>query len=120
MTKNQINELFYIKKEIAMWEESLIDAKSQINVIAVEDGQAKELTEKDIIIKIERLKKRAENQRAMILGYIMNIGSSIDRQIVYKRCYKLMTWNEIARDIGGNNSIDSIRKRFDRLLPDKK
>lgn len=60
--------------------------------------------------------ERLEAERDKILRYIDGIGDSLTRQIMVKRHVELKSWRRIAKDIGGGNTADGIRKMHDRYL----
>jgi hypothetical protein len=55
-------------------------------------------------------------QRKKILDYINGIEDSMLRQIVFLRNVSCMSWNEISRDIGGNNTENSVRMMYNRNI----
>lgn len=48
--------------------------------------------------------------------YIESINDSRMRRIISMRIIDNMTWQQVAQNIGGNNTADSARKAFDRFL----
>ena len=48
--------------------------------------------------------------------FIAGIENSHDRRIISMRIIDKMTWRQIAQTMGGNNTEDSVRKRFERFL----
>lgn len=48
--------------------------------------------------------------------YIESIDDSRMRRIIRMRFLDKMTWNQVANNIGGNNTEDSIRMAFNRFL----
>lgn len=48
--------------------------------------------------------------------YIESINDSRMRRIISMRIIDNMTWQQVAQNIGGNNTADSVRKAFDRFL----
>lgn len=48
--------------------------------------------------------------------YIESIGDSRMRRIIRMRFLDKMTWNQVADNIGGNNTEDSVKKAFYRFI----
>lgn len=69
---------------------------------------------------ISKLESKAAEEKCKIIRYIADIPESIDRQIVICRCYSLMKWKEVADEIGGYNTEDNVRMRFNRLFKNEK
>lgn len=68
---------------------------------------------------IEQLRTVAALKKNEILNFISTIELSSDRQIVFLRAAALLHWSVIADELGGDNTEDAVRKRYDRLF-DKK
>lgn len=133
MTRAELSRLYYLQKEVEMWEKLLVEigckseimapvtykvggmAKNKINS-AVEDRVIKK---SEIVEKLEELKEKTIVERNKILDYVNMISDSLLKQIIVYRCYKLMSWKGVAMFIGGGNSADSVRKKFDRSFPKK-
>ena len=69
-------------------------------------------------IKVEG-KVVAHGKGKKIIVFISTIQDSLLRQIVYSYCVAGMSWKETAKAIGGGNTADSVRKRFERSFPEK-
>ena len=68
--------------------------------------------------KIEVLRDDAVEVRVKIYKHIAEIDDSLMRQIVMHRCISLERWEDVARAVGGGNTADSVRKRFERAYPE--
>ncbi len=69
--------------------------------------------------KIIKLLKKAKVAEENIAEYVNTLDDSLERQIVFYRCIKCMPWIKVAHKIGGGNTADGVRKRFDRMFPRK-
>ena len=58
-------------------------------------------------------------QKKKIMTYIEQIEDSCMRQIIFYRCVSCMSWNNVAQEIGGNNTEDSVRMAFNRFFEKK-
>lgn len=125
MDKRDVEELYYIAKEIAMWQECLKDIES---LQAVEnDGMPKASTTGDstgrkavraveVSQKIYKLTRRLNARKLRACDYISELDDSLMRQIITYRCIDFCTWQEVADRIGGNNTADSVRKAYARFF----
>ncbi len=100
MTKKELNSIFYLRKEIKMWETEL---NSNI------DNETQQ--------KINNHLLEIKNHERVLTEYISGLSDSYMRQILFYRCVKCMSWNSIAQKIGGGNSADGIRKMYERFTP---
>ena len=61
------------------------------------------------------MKKSIQEYKKLIL-YILHIDDSMIRQIIFLRFIQGHTWVQVAAEIGGGNSPDSIRMMMKRYL----
>lgn len=125
MTKKEINQIYYINREIEMWQRQLDDIyglqspkldglpKSIEPGDLTGDKAAKALQIRTII---EELLAELQMQRKKIYEFISALDNSLMRQIIMYRCLSLCTWEETAIYVGGNNTAESVRKMFDRFF----
>lgn len=130
MTRKEMLQAYYIREEILMWQNRLNEmrrrsgigslgfeqqgkGKNKINDPTGETGA--ELAEISRLIKSKtRYLKKAKKE---IFKNIMEIDDSLMRQICLYRCIDCLTWQEVANKIGGGNTCDSVRKKFNRTFP---
>ena len=60
--------------------------------------------------------KRSIQEYKKLILYISNIDDSMIRQIIFLRFVQGHTWVQVAAEIGGGNSPDSIRMMMKRYL----
>lgn len=89
---------------------NLIINKMQDNVIKIADIEA----------VIRGLLAKVQLERREIIEYINNIDDSAMRQIVFLRNVSCMSWDRISRELGGNNTEDSVRMKYNRFLKENK
>lgn len=127
MTRDELKQIYFINKEIEMWERELEKVRAQSEV------QTKKLSgmpfantndisdpTSDIAIKlidIEMIilgkKKELEYKRYEIMKFINNIEDSYMRLIVKYRCVDCLKWEQVA-DLVGTNA-ESLRQAFKRF-----
>lgn len=75
--------------------------------------------------KAERLRRKLNKRIKELMDlvektneFIENIEDSLVRQIISLRYINGLTWEEVAANIGGNNTADSVRMLCNRFLED--
>lgn len=125
MTRKELSQIYYINKEIEMWERELENVTSlqspKLDGLprGSETGDStasKALQAAQISETIDGLLARLQLKRKEIYDYIATVDDSLMRQIIMYRCISLCTWEEVAIYVGGGNSADSVRKLFVRFV----
>lgn len=131
MTKKELSQLYWLDKEKLKYEKELeaLKLKSYINspqITGMPQGgfggdkvADRAIHEKEIEAIIIRLESQAAEKKVRILKFIESIPNSIDRQIVYCRCYCLLSWTRVAKELGKTYNADCIRMRFNRMFEDE-
>lgn len=125
MTRKELSQIYYINREIEMWErelESVTGLQSpKLDGLprGSETGDStanKAQRAAEIREIINGLLAKLQMKRKEIYDYIATIDDSLMRQIIMYRCLSLCTWEEVAIYVGGGNSADSVRKLFVRFV----
>lgn len=131
MTRKELSQVYYLKKELNMWEQELnnLIASSQIKAQSLDGmpfqntGDVSDVVA-NIAIKIieqtevvDAARYNVERKIAEIDKYIASLDDSFLKQIINYRCCKCMSWDNVARMIGSGTSAESCRKYFDRKIP---
>lgn len=130
MTKQEINQIYYLNREIEMWQRQLMELREggisspkldgmPRSVRIVDATGDKAVAEADIEMIIEGLLAKTQMMRKEIYEYINSQKDSLIRQIIMYRCMSLCSWNEVAIYVGGGNTAESVRKIFDRHFEKK-
>ncbi len=130
MTKKELEQIYYLSREIKLWERELQNLKERSLVASpslsiVHSGgttdKIADLAEKKITLESKIQEKRDEIQklRDNATEYILTIPDSLTRIVIYCRCVKLMSWKRVALEAGGYNTADSVRMVYNRFF-DKK
>ena len=128
MTKKELKQVYYIDREIKMWQRKLDELNNKSPVGTPEltgmprgagsqnkiEDEAIEKAEMSTIIA--GLLVKLQRQKREIMEYITSIEDSFIRQIMICRYVNLMSWTRIAMEIGGGNTPDSVRMAHDRFL----
>lgn len=129
MNKRDVKQLYYLSREVAMWQEKLNELRESVKVSApaADSGGIRSAGVSDKVGNLavdiadtERIiaGKYAEIQlrRNEVLRWISSLEDSTARQVVMYRCVDLMSWADVAAKVGGGNSEDSVRMIFNRLF----
>lgn len=133
MTRTDLEQIYYLHRELRMWERELERLRGRSLVQSphptlgpqpnashgsgVSDKVADRAAE---TADLERLiaAKRDEIQelRDKAVAYIYGIPDSLTRQVVYYRCVSLFSWRRVAYEVGGNNTEESVKKHYYRFF----
>lgn len=92
--------------------------KHTITVKGFEDDSVHELREelKNARRKLRRHQVKCVKTYNQAINYIYDIDDALIRAIFILKYIEKKTWNDIAANIGGSNTPDSLRKMHDRYL----
>lgn len=127
VTKSELEQIYYLNRELKMWETELerVRCKSLVGSPLPGNSHGSGVSDKvadraERIIELENriIAKRDEIQRLRdeAVEYIYGIPDSLTRQIVYYRCVSLMNWRRVAYEVGGNNTEESVRQVYSRFM----
>ena len=127
MTKPELEQIYYLNRELKMWETELerVRCKSLVGSPLPSNSHGSGVSDKvadraERIIELENriIAKRDEIQclRDEAVENIYGIPDSLTRQIIYYRCVSLFGWTRVAYEIGGNNSPDGVRMIYNRFM----
>lgn len=127
MTKSELEQIYYLNRELKMWETELerVRCKSLVGSPLPGNSHGSGVSDKvadraERIIELENriIAKRDEIQRLRdeAVEYIYSIPDSLTRQIIYYRCVSLMNWRKVAYEVGGNNTPDGVRMIYNRFM----
>ncbi|MBQ6143627.1 MAG: hypothetical protein IJI84_04015 [Clostridia bacterium] len=128
MTKKELSQLYYLKKEIKeqqrrLKELEILATNCTANVTGLPNGTgvsdkianyATEIADLKSLLDLNLKKCFYELNR--LDRFIQSIDDAFIRQTVLYRFEKNMSWSQIARMLGGNNKPESIRKKLYRYL----
>ena len=127
MTKAELEQIYYLNRELKLWETELerVRCKSLVGSPLPGNSHGSGVSDKvadraERIIELENriIAKRDEIQRLRdeAVEYIYGIPDSLTRQIIYCRCVSLMSWRRVDYEVGGYNTAESVRKIYDRFF----
>jgi hypothetical protein len=134
MTRKELSQVFYLNKEMKMWEEKLNELRSKSlegtqKITGMPFANTNDCSDKtfehisrimELQSDIEVFRTNIERKVSEIEKYIMTLDDSILRQIIEYRCCQLKSWRDVAAMIGGDNTPDGCRMMFDRQFPREK
>ena len=129
MTKQDLEQIYYLDRELKMWERELqtLRGKSLICSPLPSTGAASGGGHSDKVAdraeRIISLEERVDAKKAEIqaardaaVAFVTTIPDSLMRMIVFYRCVSLMSWRRIAYEVGGKNTEESVKKLYQRFV----
>lgn len=127
MTRQELEQVHSLDKEIKMWERELVLRRNMSPVASPlpQIGSSSSISDKvsergnanvDLERKIEDAKAELTRIRDEAIPFILSIPDSQTRMIVYYRCIDGMSWRRISSEIGGGNSEDGVRMAYTRFF----
>lgn len=128
MTKKELSQLYYLKKEIKEQQRRIAEleaaaTKCTANISGMPSGRGISDKVGQYAAQIADLKaildlniKKCFYELNQIDRYIQSVEDPLIRQIMMYRFENHMSWRQIERAIGGNNNAESLRKRLFRYL----
>ena len=108
MTTRELGQLYYLKREIAMYEREIAHLRRNRE----DDGA-------EIETALREKKKSAEQERLRLELFIAGIPDSLVRQIFTLRFCESYSWAQVALAVGGGNTADGVRMICTRYLAEK-
>lgn len=65
---------------------------------------------------LEKMKRKYEEQKKEVEEYINCIDDLLVKRIFEKRVLQNKRWSVVAKELGGNNTTDSVKKMYYRYL----
>jgi hypothetical protein len=112
LTKEELKQIYYLNKEIKMWQKELerLQCKSlikgqEITGMPFVTGTSDKVgdmatTMADIEAIIRGKLAEIQLQRKKIISYIDGIDDSLLRQVIYLRNVSCMNWSQVANELG--------------------
>ena len=124
MTKEELKQIYYINKEILMWQKELdrLQCKPLVKGQEITDmpfGSGTSDKVADLAIEIVDTKAvikgmlaEIQIQRRKIIDYIEGIDDSLLRQVMFLRNVSCMSWNQVANELGKTETC--VKKLYSR------
>ena len=133
MTRQDLKQLRYLKREIRLLQEPITAVESEIVTDKVTGSDPEHpWTDRAFIIRglpgernekllrlrerLERRMKDLQDMRAEIFEWVESIEDSLLRQVIILRHVNGLQWEQVAAHIGGGNTADSVRVMLDRFF----
>ena len=121
MTKKDLKQIFYINKEIKMWQDKL-DEMTEIkstNMSGLSSAHSQGDNTSDMAIQkaeitsaIAELQAKIQVKQCEIMDFIEHIDDSIIRQIIQYRYIDLMTWIEVSMKVYGRPDMNEVARKY--------
>ena len=130
MTKRELSQLYYLRREIAQEEKRLrqleaaasdtsVNISGLPHVMGISDRTSLACEIADIKALINAKLEQCTIEYKRINRYIASIDDSLIRQIMTLRYVDCKSWWHVADGVGGNNTADSVRMQHNRFLSEK-
>lgn len=128
MTKKELSQLYYLKKEIKQLEQRIkeletaaMDCTAKITGLPHGTGISDKIGNytaqiADLKNLLDLKLKKCFYELNRLDRYIQSVDDPLIRQIILYRFENHMSWSQIERTIGGNNNSESLRKKLYRYL----
>lgn len=128
MDLERLSQAYYLKKEIAIYQEQLQDLWDMASPGAVSmDGMPSTHGNgskvENLVLQIEAMTEKIHNKQQELLvelqdltDWIMRIPDSHLRLVFVLRFLNALSWQEVADALGGKNTEDSCKKMVYRYL----
>lgn len=133
MTRQELKQVRYLKREIELLQEQIAAVEAEIVTDKVKGSDPDHpWTERSFIIKglpgernekllrlrdrLERRKSDLQDMRAEIFEWVESVDDSLLRQVIILRHVNGLSWRQVAREIGAGTTWDSLRKMHDRFI----
>ncbi len=127
MTRDDLEQIYYLNRELKMWERELERLRGQslvrspvpnaVHSSRVADKVADRAAR---VIAIEEKIAELQAKCDAALEFIKAIPDSLTRQIIYCRCVECMSWRRVAAEVGGDNTEESVKKIYYRFFEKNK
>lgn len=128
MTREELKQIYYINKEIKMYQNELERLRCQSFVkgqvlsgmpfnTGISDptcSMATEMHELELIIQGKLAE--VQRQRKRIMQFINDVPNSEVRQVLYYKHVSNMNWYRVAAEMGEGYSADAVKKCYYRFL----
>lgn len=127
MTKTELEQIYWLNRELRMWESELEKFRGRSLVAspllgtshgtAISDKVAQR-AEREIELEniIQAKCDEIQELRNKAVAYITTIPDSLTRMIIYYRCVSLFSWHRVAYEVGGNNTAASVKMAYHRFF----
>ena len=134
MTRQKLKQIRHLKREIELLEEQILNLEAGIVTDKVRGSLSHHpWTETSFKItgfdreelgqKMERLKKKMQRRvddllelRTEILEFVEGIDDSLLRQVIILRHVNGLSWEQVAKEVGGGNTAESVRQMHSRFF----
>ena len=127
ITRKDLSQLYYLKREIRSDEQRLQDLRDAATKITQSmsgmPGSGKKSDKTAIAAEIADLESIIQSKNKMcvahynrLMRYVAEVDDSFMRQIITYRHVDMMKWRDIAQKIGGGNTEDGIRMAYKRFV----
>ena len=134
MTRQELKQVRYLKREIKLLQEQIAAVESEIVTDKVRGSDPEHpwtetsfkitgFDREELSQKMERLKRKMQRRvddllelRTEIIEFVEGIDDSLLRQVIILRHVNGLSWRQVAREVGGGNTGNTLQKMHDRYF----
>lgn len=128
MTTEDLKNIKKMQQAIRYWQRELREIRSQSYVRSpqltgmpgahngADQVSQRALQAAEIEARILRIQKQLEQELRAVMAWIEDIDDPVVQVIIYARFVKGKSWTGVAREVGGDNTPDSVRMMFSRFV----
>lgn len=130
MTKEDLDKVYMISKEINMWQSEIDKIRAtigangqQINGMPFQNTNEVHSTVEDKALQLYEIEKiLAEKKQSLnevkeeCISYILGHKDTVIRQVLYHRCLGGLSWRRVAKELGEGYTDESVRQIYHRVI----
>lgn len=134
MTRQKLKQIRHLKREIELLEDQILNLEAGIVTDKVRGSlphhpwietsfKITGFDREELGQKMERLKRKMQRRvddllelREEILEFVESIDDSLLRQVIILRHVNGLTWDQVAAEVGGGNTGNTLQKMHDRYF----
>ncbi len=123
MTRDDLEQIYYLNRELKIWERELERLRGQslvrspvpnaVRVSGVADKVANRGNETADLENKIKVRRELVNE---VIDFINNIPKARTRIIVREHCLKNRPWDMVVKSVGGKSTEDSVKQTYLRFM----
>ena len=134
MTRQKLTQITHLKREIELLEDQILNLEAGIVTDKVRGSLSHHpwtetsfkitgFDREELSQKMERLKRKMQRRvddllelRTEIIEFVEGIDDSLLRQVIILRHVNGLSWEQVAAEVGGGNTGNTLQKMHDRYF----
>ncbi len=123
MTRDDLEQIYYLNRELKMWERELerLRGQSLVRSLVPDVVHGSGVSDKvgnrgNEIVDLESKIKARRDLVNEVIDFINNIPKPRTRIIVREHCLKNKSWDMVVKAVGGKNTEESVKHTYHRFI----